>query len=207
MILKRDPHLNIILCGDFNLDILTKNSESREFLCLLRSFNMQPYIDEPTRITNHSATCIDNIISNLPRFNVNVIELSLSDHTLQYASFELLLDTERKDYFKYIRLTSETNISQLAHYLMPLQWEKNLISNCEDNFNNFHDLVLNAFDRFCPFRKVKNYISKKLKWVTKGIKISCQTKRELFILTKLMPNNVVIINYYRKYCNILKKMC
>lgn len=38
-----------------------------------------------------------------------------------------------------------------------------------------------------------------------GLRISCRTKRELFVLTKLCPNEV-IMRYYKKYCNILKKL-
>ena len=41
-------------------------------------------------------------------------------------------------------------------------------------------------------------------WVTKGIKISCTKKRELYSLYRNNKDNIQIKDYYKKYCNILK---
>jgi hypothetical protein len=52
--------------GDFNIDLLKSNShpESENFINTLGSFFFQPQILQPTRITSHSATLIDNIFLN-----------------------------------------------------------------------------------------------------------------------------------------------
>ena len=52
--------------GDFNIDLLKFKSHSATdgFLNTLGSNFFQPYIMQPTRITNHSATLIDNILFN-----------------------------------------------------------------------------------------------------------------------------------------------
>ena len=49
--------------GDFNIDLLKFESHSATdgFLNTLGSNFFQPYILQPTRITDHSATLIDNI--------------------------------------------------------------------------------------------------------------------------------------------------
>ena len=51
------------LLGDFNLDLLKFESHpsTENFLNTLGSFYFQPQILQPTRITDHSATLIDNI--------------------------------------------------------------------------------------------------------------------------------------------------
>lgn len=79
----------IIICGDFNINTLVESVEAREFIGVLQSYNVKLYIKEPTRITSHSQTCIDNMISNIDLGDTRVIELGLSDHTLQYASLNL----------------------------------------------------------------------------------------------------------------------
>jgi len=42
-------------------------------------------------------------------------------------------------------------------------------------------------------------------WITKGIRLSCTRKRELYILCK-NTNILQVKNYYKKYCTILKKV-
>ena len=49
-----------LIIGDFNIDLLKTNSLSDNFLNTLRSLFFQPQILQPTRITDHSATLIDN---------------------------------------------------------------------------------------------------------------------------------------------------
>ena len=52
--------------GDFNIDLLNTDtcSHTEDYINTLSSFNFLPCILQPTRITEHSATLIDNIFSN-----------------------------------------------------------------------------------------------------------------------------------------------
>ena len=53
--------------GDFNVKLLNYNGHTptNEFLDSLASNSVIPYILQPTRITDHSETLIDNIFSNV----------------------------------------------------------------------------------------------------------------------------------------------
>ena len=53
-----------LLMGDFNIDLKESNLYSDNFMNTLGSYFFQPHILQPTRITNHSATLIDNIFCN-----------------------------------------------------------------------------------------------------------------------------------------------
>lgn len=70
--------------GDFNFDLLKYESLSGtdNFLNTWISFNFQPQISQPTTITNHSATLIENIYFNsLEHFNVSGnLCYDLTDH-------------------------------------------------------------------------------------------------------------------------------
>ena len=70
----------IILCGDFNLDILNydNNENTLNLLNSLASQSLIPIITKPSRITNQTATLIDNIFINQP--NGIVSGILLSDH-------------------------------------------------------------------------------------------------------------------------------
>jgi hypothetical protein len=70
-------------------------------------------------------------------------------------------------------------------------------------FNNFHCILLRHFKNSFPIQ-YKTYRPKHNDWITKGIKISCKRKRNLYIIYKHSNNQVK--EYYKKYCAILKKV-
>lgn len=81
LVLNKD----IILCGDFNIDLLTDNSLEKRFCNILEDFNFVPTINTYTRIANNSRTCIDNflVFKNTEFTEVIVNQSCLSDHTYQ----------------------------------------------------------------------------------------------------------------------------
>ena len=58
---------SVFLLGDFNVNLLNYNehNQTKEFLDSLASNSFIPLILQPTRITRHSNTFIDNIFSNV----------------------------------------------------------------------------------------------------------------------------------------------
>ena len=54
------------MMGDFNTNLLNyeSHSDTNEFLNSVISHYLLPYILHPTRVTDHSATVIDNIFSS-----------------------------------------------------------------------------------------------------------------------------------------------
>ena len=75
--------------GDFNIDLLKYDSEntSSDFYDLFSSYGYRPLIMQPTRVTSHSATLIDNIfINDLEMWSVGGnITASISDHFPQFS--------------------------------------------------------------------------------------------------------------------------
>ena len=77
------------LLGDFNLDLLQIDDESKidDFYNIISSNFLVPHITIPTRITSTSKTLIDNIFSNNLEFQSaksGNITVSISDHMPQY---------------------------------------------------------------------------------------------------------------------------
>jgi len=54
----------IIITGDFNIDLLSDSNHSLDFQCLASSLGLELKIVEPTRKTENSGTCLDNFITN-----------------------------------------------------------------------------------------------------------------------------------------------
>ena len=56
----------LFIMGDFNINLLNyqSHSETNDFINLMVSHYLLPHILHPTRVTDHSATIIDNIFTN-----------------------------------------------------------------------------------------------------------------------------------------------
>ena len=80
-----------LIMGDFNIDLLRidDHSDSENFINTLGSFCFQPQIIQPTRITSHSATLIDNIFFNsIEHFIISGnIVYDLTDHLPNFIIF------------------------------------------------------------------------------------------------------------------------
>ena len=80
---------SIFLLGDFNVNLLNYNehNQTNEFLDSLASNSFIPLILQPTRITSHSNTLIDNIFSNVidPDITSGNLTATISDHLPQFA--------------------------------------------------------------------------------------------------------------------------
>ena len=79
----------MFLLGDFNVNLLnyTEHSQTNEFLDSLASNSFIPLILQPTRITSHSNTLIDNIFSNViePDITSGNLTATISDPRPQFA--------------------------------------------------------------------------------------------------------------------------
>ena len=79
----------LILLGNFNVNLLNTDDDSSHFLDCLGSNLILPQILLPTRILGDSHTLIDNIFSSVTgSFNVSGnIRYSISDHLPQFCIF------------------------------------------------------------------------------------------------------------------------
>ena len=77
----------IFVCGDLNIDLLKHESHNstRNFIDIMYSLGLS-LIDKPTRITDTSATLIDNIFTNELHHNLTsgILFNDNSDHFYQF---------------------------------------------------------------------------------------------------------------------------
>ena len=99
----------------------------------------------------------------------------------------------------------DKSIANFQSHLREEAWDS--LYNSEDvneMFNNFHCIHLRHFENSFPLR-YKSYITKHNGWITKGLKISCQRKRDLYFVYRHL-NNPKLKEYYKRYCAILRKV-
>ena len=209
--------------GDFNLNLLNVDSHSstEEFLNTLGTYFYNPHILQPTRITNHSATLIDNIFFNsLSHHTISGnLVYDLSDHLPNFLIINSLstlpknIEISRRDY-------SQFNQSNLINDVESVDWSFNSSSNDVNvMFDTFYSRLSNIIDRHIPIKKLSAKEIKQLSkpWITSGIRRSIRIKNKLykrFIKTqsayyhtkfKLYRNKlnhlikISKVNYYRRY--------
>ena len=80
---------SVFLLGDFSVNLFNYNehNQTNEFLDFLASNSFIPLILQPTRITSHSNTLIDNLFSNVidPDIIPGNLTATISDHLPQFA--------------------------------------------------------------------------------------------------------------------------
>ena len=205
-----------VLMGDFNLDLLKfeTHKETDDFLNTMLTTNFLPQILQPTRITDHSATLIDNIFLNIHRemFTIsgNLI-YDLTDHlpsfliTCNYACLPNKIKMFKRDY-------SNFNEAAFIRDCQSVNWE-GLVSTCSDAnhmFNSFYAKLSEIVDTHVPVKQIpKKELKLRLRpWITPAIKKSIQIKNNLykkFLKTKLLYYHSKF-KYYRNKLNHLIKI-
>ena len=90
----------------------------------MTSNSLYPLISKPTRITNSSATLIDNIFTNNLEYNMvsGIFYVDLSDHLPVFQITNLKLITNPLPQKKQIRLINRSTINAFRSKLAAIDW-------------------------------------------------------------------------------------
>jgi hypothetical protein len=161
----------LILCGDWNINLLQPSPHTRELNDLLLRYNLKHSVNAPTRITKTTATLLDVMITN-ERKSVNslkVIELGLSDHYAQILTLSIP-DPSNTPYRIKKRQFSEANVQEFF-CLLNQETLQEVYEESDDNakFNTFMDIFLHCYNTAFPIKTVSVRDKIKNKWITQGI--------------------------------------
>ena len=162
-------------------------------------------MDFPTRITKSSSSAIYNIFIDKTK-NVNyTIEPAingLSDHDAQILVLHDIKINNKKPRFAIKRQINDNSIAQFKINLSYESWTETFKEESVDtNFKNFLNTYLRIFNHSFPYEKFNTNNNNKA-WLTKGIKTSCQRKRDLYMLYKY-SQEPKFQSYYKNYTIIL----
>ena len=175
------------IMGDFNINLLNiqRHKPSNDFYNLMESFYLFPLIIKPTRITESSATLIDNIFTN----NINTRKslsglflTDISDHVPIFTILEIKDDTQKHNKYTYItgRNFSEQNIKNFQDNLNAIDWSFINNHDTQGSFSLFHASVMSVYNDCFPNRTVKlNKYQSNKRWLTVGLKASIKKEKEI----------------------------
>ena len=205
--------------GDYNIDLLKDDSDrpTHDYLDFIYSYCIIPSILKPTRITETSATIIDNILTNCDNeLATAILVTDITDHfptilinRTKCVSSKKKSDNEKR--FVYKRNYTDDNISHFKQKLSQLNWDDVLHgsdANCD--YNNFINKFKELHDQCIPLRKcnVNKRQVPQSPWITKGMLKSIQNKNKLYKEYLQCPNDnrAIKFNTYRnKLNNLIRK--
>jgi len=94
--------VQLIICGDININYLIESKEKQEINNIINSYNLVIVINFPTRIKNNSRSAIDNIFLDTTQFGMYTtcsVVNGLLDHDVQMLELHVVnLNSNRNDY-------------------------------------------------------------------------------------------------------------
>ena len=209
----KSENKQIILGLDHNLDLLkeAQHSPTHEFLEMIYDNGLIPTITRPTRITNSTATLIDNIImdyGNGIKSRSGIIVDNTSDHL---PCFAIVPDINpcRKEALKITsRDIHQKNIEALKLKLSdPAMLSPSLTGSLDEKFDTFHQKLQEMIDHFLPLetRVISKSAVRRESWVTPGLLISIKKCKLLYRRHVKDHKNINKWNRYRDYNLHLKR--
>ena len=200
---------HVYLMGDFNVDLLQYNNHSMtsEFIDVMFSTYYIPLINRPTRVTDSSATLIDNIYTNCLN-NENsisgILPTDISDH---FPIFHILFDRQKsetitKPVFK--RKISFKAIDKFNKCIHESKWDSVLDKeNTQTAYCSFVNTFSKIYNDTFPMEQCKeaSNIPKK-PWITKNL-LDCIIKKNTMYKKLKVKFDTSLYSEYKIYKNRL----
>ena len=203
----------IILGMDHNLNLLksSTHTETQSFIDINFDHYLFPCITRPTRITNTSATLIDNIFISQKlhnSFDACIVVHDLSDHLPSIINLHDQL-TKVSGHMEFkCRSLNKNKLESINRELRSTDWTNLNNSNVNTALDEFQSKIEDCLDSIAPLKLKKIPIHKiwREQWITKGISNSMRKCTNLYkqsIKINASPNTV---HKYKLYRNCLTRI-
>ncbi|XP_045777739.1 uncharacterized protein LOC123875750 [Maniola jurtina] len=181
----------IILLGDFNINLLNNTSNSSQQLNnFLRYTNLQNYVTEPTHFTSHSETLIDIVCSNIPIINLKINHNpDLGGHAMILAEVKIKKPKIPSKRITY-RPIKNINMIEFNKDLERVNWNGIINENSVDSMvTSFNKAIMDIFDKHAP---VKTFITKDhySPWLTSNVRYIMKLRDEAHAKYKTRKTDV-----------------
>ena len=202
----------IYLLGDFNIDLLQykSNKLTSDFINSLLSASFCPLINRPTRVSDQTATIIDNIFTtniSADKIFKGILPTDISDHFPIFAIIQNDYKTSRDSLPVLKRIVNANTLTNFKNDLDQIKWE-DVFSSSDTNvaYNNFSNTLRDSYKRNIPIKKIKKCGKTPLKpWITDTLMRSICFKNKMFRDMRILGKNIDL-EYYKKYKNKLKSL-
>ena len=148
--LKKD----IVLMGDANCDLLTKNPKGEALSAFCACVNATQLIDEPTRVTKTTRSLLDVVIVSNQGVvkSSGVLQLTISDHFLVYVKLNLKTPRQAPNNITTRRFR-HYKANHFANDVAHIPWGSvDLKNTVEEQLDVFNDLFVTCLDQHAPIK-------------------------------------------------------
>ena len=156
---------NIILCGDFNINLLQIKNRPifSDYFELMTTNGLYPAITYPTRFTDTNCTLIDNIFYKSKYNNTfkssGILLTDISDHLPCFAIFQQNVYLNDSKEIFYQRSFSERNKQLLYNEIESKNiytlLDTSLYANVNETYNILESEIVSSLDKIIPLKKNK----------------------------------------------------
>ena len=169
--------------GDYNLDLLKNETHlpTSKFLDLMYSCSFLPLIHKPTRVTNQTATLIDNIFTNDMQLNDSILNgillTNISDHfPIFHIVKNMSYSIETNALIK--RRVNEENIQSFKEKLSEINWDEILMKqDTQHAYDSFQQTFSTLYNECFPWMSIKTGHRKYKPWLTDDLKLIIKQKK------------------------------
>ena len=209
--MKKEKPTHIIIGLDHNLDFLksAKHRPTHDFIESNLDFGMIPTVTRPTRITQTTATLIDNIIvsQNLCGAYVsNILVNDTSDHLPSVCVLKNVRTSNKEPVVIKTRDRRAKNMIKLREHLQEYDWSIEQCNNSVSvNMQKVHEGLVNIIDECIPYveRKIKYKQLRRDAWMTSGIKLSIDKNKRNY---SKMLKGLCSKEHYQAYNSALRNI-
>ena len=194
---------------DHNLDLLHSDihTPTHKFLNMLLDMQLFPIIMRPSRVTQKSATLIDNIFisEKFQRdYDSALLVTDTSDHLPIMCLLKQTKIIDKSPLIFESRSLTADKLNTIKNKLYSVDWHGLLNKNdVDENFNLLNDKISDTMDEVAPVRTIRisarrRYIEP---WMSKGLENSSRKKAQLYKATLKTSAKESDRQKYRDYRN------
>jgi hypothetical protein len=187
----------VIISGDYNINLLkvNENDHINNFFNVVTSHSYFPALTLPTRLSQRSATLIDNFYCRLSDATINsvsgILIKKFSDHQPYFMCMEGISNKTKKP--AYIRISCHKPTA-VHDFISDLENENicNILNNDSNadpntNYNILDKVLLKLYDKHFPIKLKKHHKHKYKcnKWITSGIIKSIKKRDKMYKCLKM----------------------
>ena len=171
---------NVVIMGDFNINLLATNSHSTvHLLNMFQSCNMSVLTSEPTHHTTYSDTLLDIIVTNNPQKVIKHGQIEapgISAHDIIYLEYSLQCP-KLKPRLVTFRDMKHLNQIELTEDAVKLPWQDIwTLKTIDEKVETFNELILQLYNKHAPL-KTRRIARPPAPWLTDSVR-SLMTERD-----------------------------
>ena len=199
----------VFVLGDININFLNYNRDiqTSDYLDMLLGLGYMPLITKATRITDHTATLIDHIYTNVPQktTKAGICLADISDHLPVFCTVANRLPLSQET--KHFRDFSHFNKDLFLNDLEAIDFNNLVNEDVNQSMNNVISVLKSLSDKHAPARKLSNNKRKQSAkpWISNAILKSIKRRQKLF-KSHFLSGNSDKVTFYKSYNNKLNRI-